>query len=155
MILFRLRFTSLARAQAEAARMEAECHELGLIDRRKEWSERLVGCAAELAVAIYTGERWTVEGGPYRRVKGLPDVGRDIDVKWTKYPDGHLIIREHDVMIGRRFALVTGEHFDGWLALRGWLHGADAPKTSRVFKGTPNHYRVPQQKLRPIEELRR
>jgi hypothetical protein len=104
---------------------------------------------AEYAVAKYFG---ITDFNPRAsRFKQTADVGSRIEVKWTKYDAGALIIgesdRNSDIAI-----LVTGKSPN--YALRGWIPVVIA-KDKRWKRHDQPTYWVDQYHLHPIENLRR
>jgi len=101
---------------------------------------------SEMAVAVYFGIpnfEPTVN-----TFKMKADVGRSVEIKWTRYQHGHLIIkpsdRDEDVAI-----LVTGAspHYE----LRGWMSIKRA-KTNRYLT-LDGSWWVPQLDLLPLDDL--
>lgn len=104
---------------------------------------------AEIAVAKYFG---ISDFNPRAsRFKRTADVGSIIEVKWTKYDQGSLIIydsdRNTDIAI-----LVTGKSPN--YVLKGWIPVAIA-KNQRWRRRDQPTYWVEQYNLHPIENLRR
>lgn len=154
-VVVELSVSSLARVKVEADRRRAESRSMGLTDVVDEpWPDECRSCGAELAVSIWRGELWRGEGK--KRAKGRPDVGRDIEVKCSRWPESGLRIRQHDERAQRRFVLVTSPEVWGPFEIRAWLPGADADRLGRFMpNGRPPYWLVPQYKLRPIEEMTR
>ena len=71
------------------------------------WESDIQSSAAEFAAAIVLGKRWRMEIVNSLEEKP-PDVGDDIEVRWTKHVAGHLAIypRDHPT---RLYVLVIGE----------------------------------------------
>ena len=102
---------------------------------------------AEIAVAKYFGDdnfEPTVD-----TFKREADVGSQIEVKWTLWQDGHLILnktdRPQDVAI-----LVVNKAPNYVLA--GWIPIAMA-KREKYLRGDGSYW-IPQTDLQPIENLR-
>jgi hypothetical protein len=104
--------------------------------------------AAEWAVAKYFGIPYTPDDN---KGKERADVGNGLEVKWTKYADGHLIVyptdRITDVAI-----LVTGKHPDYYIA--GWIPIAMA-KRDRYKKSDQDSWWIGVNSLQPIETVMR
>jgi hypothetical protein len=81
--------------------------------------------------------------------KNLADVGSNIEVKWTRWKDGHLIIypydREDDVAV-----LVVGKSPEYYLV--GWIPIKQA-KAPQNYVRAQNTYWVTQRRLNPMNEL--
>ena len=114
------------------------------------WQEA-EGCGAEMAVANYFGDYAfvpEVDNGHDRA-----DVGENIEVKWTKHANGHLILqnrgvgRPNDVAI-----LVTG--LSPVYILMGWMpvHMAKQAKYKHPYQ---NNYWVPRSNLFEMQYLKR
>lgn len=71
------------------------------------WGNEIESCGAELAVAKTVNQCWRMEIITDLRDKPA-DVGEDIEVRWTRHPNGHLYVYERDVA-GRWYFLVTGQ----------------------------------------------
>lgn len=84
-----------------------------------QWS-----CVAEKIVSVYLNLPWHKELLTNLYPKP-PDVGDNIDVKWTKYTNGHLILHESDLS-DRVFVLVRGKPPE--MEIRGWVIGEVAKK---------------------------
>jgi hypothetical protein len=111
-------------------------------------SELAESLAAEWIVADYFG----IPYDPMEStMKEKADVGNGIEVKWTQYSTGHLIVyppdREMDVAV-----LVTGKHPN--YAIAGWIPVAMAKKP-RYKKSDQESWWVGAANLQPIENLRR
>jgi len=91
------------------------------------WEVDIEGAAAEFAVSKALGLPWR-----YEVVDDLSDtpvdVGDNVQVRWTKYDNGHLTIyprdRNSDI-----FVLVTGRIPD--FSLRGWIDGVEGKRIGR------------------------
>jgi hypothetical protein len=104
---------------------------------------------AEYAVAKYFGI--ADFSAADSRFKRTADVGSIIEVKWTKYDSGSLIIydtdRSTDIAI-----LVTGKSPNYYL--KGWIPIAVAKNQKWRRRDQPTYW-VEQYHLHPIENLRR
>ncbi len=108
-------------------------------------------CGAETAVANYFGDNAFVPKPT--NVHEEADVGQNVEVKWTKHANGHLIIqnktnpRPNDVAI-----LVTG--WSPVYVLLGWMpvHMAMVPKYKHPYQ---NNYWVPRSNLFEMQYLKR
>jgi hypothetical protein len=103
---------------------------------------------AEMIVAQYFGIKDfepTVGG-----FKLHADLGGNVEVKWTRYKDGHLLLtdrdRDTDIAI-----LVTGKSPIYWIA--GWTTVKAAKRPVR--KRSDGAYWINQSDLHPIEDLAR
>jgi hypothetical protein len=111
-----------------------------------QWERKIQSAAAELAVSIGTNQRWSgVHDGP-----GGPDVGDNIEVRWTKNSNGHLLVFPKDPD-ERSVVLVIGSIPK--FILCGWVYAVDAkrPEYSRTLD-VPCFW-IPQSALRPIVDL--
>lgn len=104
--------------------------------------------ASEWIVARYFG----IEYDPYDiKFKDRADVGNAIEVKYTPYAEGQLIIHEYDRTTDIA-VLVTGKSPEYVIA--GWIPVAVAKKARYRHSTQPNWW-VSQVHLQPIENLRR
>ncbi len=114
------------------------------------WQEAEAACA-ETAVANYFGDYAFVPKIP--NVHEEADVGENIEVKWTKHANGHLILqnrgpgRPNDVAV-----LVTG--WSPVYILLGWMpvHMAKVPKYKHPYQ---DNYWVPRSNLFEMQYLKR
>jgi hypothetical protein len=108
-----------------------------------EFAESL---SAELVVARYFNLPIDLYASKY---KIQADVGEIIEVKWTHWHDGQLIIHEYDrdqdIAI-----LVTGQY--PYYTIRGWIPVAMAKKDKYRHHGQPNWW-INQRNLMPIDTL--
>ena len=102
---------------------------------------------AEMAVARYF--KLTDFKPTYDTFKNEADVGRSIEVKWTKWVDGHMVIHQSDRM-NDVAVLVTGKSPTYQLA--GWLPVAMA-KSKRNWRVQDKNWWVGQKDLLPIEDF--
>jgi hypothetical protein len=121
----------------------------------KNWHELVwqesEAAAAEIAVANYFGDYGFTPA--IDNAHDTADVGDNIEVKWTKHANGHLILqnrglgRPTDVAI-----LVTG--FSPVYVLLGWMpvHMAKVPKYKHPYQ---NNYWVPRSNLFEMQYLKR
>ena len=81
--------------------------------------------------------------------KTTADVGERLEVKWTKWRDGHLVVhssdRDSDIAV-----LVVGRSPEYYLA--GWLPVANA-KVNRFWRHSEQNWWVTQSNLRPMEDF--
>lgn len=110
----------------------------------------------ETAEAI--GSEWVVAKyfdlpfDPYKqKMKVEADVGNAIEVRWTKYVTGQLIVHEYD-RPSDIAVLVTGEAPHYFIA--GWIPIAMAQRPKYRHSKQPNWW-VTQINLQPIENLRK
>lgn len=111
----------------------------------------VIGAAGELAAAYYLGlERWLYQDkSPVRGSCDLPGI----DVK-TRTRHNYDLLVQIDDDPAKRFVLVTIENRK--TMIHGWIDGASAMNKSwiKAYKAGRSCYAVPQNHLRPIEELR-
>lgn len=110
--------------------------------------EQAQSIGSEWVVAKYFG----VEYDPYKsNYKQAADVGSGIEVKWTKYPAGQLILNTYD-RADDVAVLVTGIaptfHIVGWIPVT-------AGKTDRYKHTNSNSWWITQINLQPIKYLAR
>jgi hypothetical protein len=118
------------------------------LNLHEEISELAEAIAAEMVVASYFGLKYD----PYAdTMKTQADVGTNIEVKWTRYENGHLIIypndRQMDVAV-----LVVGKSPKYYL--KGWLPVAMA-KRDRFKHRDQNSWWIPSGHLQPMENFKR
>lgn len=102
--------------------------------------------ASEWVVARHLG----VAYDPYLpKMKKQADVGKQIEVKWTKHMEGQLIVHEYDRTTDIA-VLVVGSGGD--YIIKGWIPIAMAQKTRYRHSNQPNWW-VSQINLQPIENL--
>lgn len=131
---------------------------IGKIDTRHRWNNTITwhkriaevaeSICGEMAVAKYFGIKDfvpTVNG-----FKDIADVGSRIEVKWTAWPEGSLIVHEYD-RAEDIAVLVTGT--SPWFEVRGWIPVSVARKDKYRHHSQPNWW-VSQKNLQPIETLR-
>jgi len=104
------------------------------------------------------GSEWVVAkyfGLPFdpfeHKFKNKADVGNSIEVKWTKYDTGQLIVHEYD-RPNDIAVLVTGTSPD--YDIKGWIPIAMARRDKYRHSKQPNWW-VTQINLQPIENLRK
>ena len=103
---------------------------------------------SEWVVAKYLGYSFD----PFEQKNKIKaDVGLDLEVKWTKYEGGQLVIHEYDRPTDVAI-LVTGKSPSYFIA--GWIPIAVAQKPRYRSSSQPNWW-VTQINLQPIENLRR
>jgi hypothetical protein len=103
---------------------------------------------AEWIVAKYLGKDYD----PFvSKHKEAADVGSQIEVRWTKYVAGQLIVHEYD-RSNDIAVLVTGQAPHYFIA--GWIPIAMAQRPKYRHSKQPNWW-VTQINLQPIENLRR
>ena len=103
--------------------------------------------SSEMAVAKFLKiEDFNADNENY---KNLADVGSNIEVKWSRWRDAHLIIypydREEDIAV-----LVVGKSPEYYLV--GWIPIAQA-KAPQNYVATQNTWWVTQKRLNPMKEL--
>jgi hypothetical protein len=113
--------------------------------------QKAEACGAETAVANYFGDYAFVP--KVNTFHDEADVGANVEVKWTKHSNGHLILqnrpnpRPNDVAI-----LVTG--WSPVYVILGWMpvHMAMVPKYKHPYQ---NNYWVPRSNLFEMQYLKR
>jgi len=113
------------------------------------WNEVESACA-EYSVSFKTHRHWLAD---FSSKKKTVDIAPDIEVRFTKYANGHLLIYDED-LDDCRYVLVTGALPE--YSIRGWLLGKDCKLVEYYAPLTPDRppvFKVPQSALRPIEEL--
>jgi len=100
---------------------------------------------AEMAVAKYFGKPVNLDG-----YKEKADVGSNIEVKWTKWQDGCLILRDHD-RAEDIAVLVTGSMPRYYVC--GWIPINVARRPSH--KRSDGAWWIGQQDLHPMANLQR
>ena len=118
---------------------------LNFHERVTELSEAI---AAELAVSRALGYPYDAFKDTF---KTEADVGQNLEIKWTSFDNGHLIVyptdRNTDIAI-----LVTNRHPD--YVIKGWMPVSIAKK-DRYKKDNQDSWWVSQINLQPIETLER
>lgn len=112
----------------------------------------LIGCAAEIAVANYLGlEQYLFIGD--EPVRGEPDLPGMIEVKCRSKHNYDLLVFLDDNP-EKKFVLVTTG--GGKTYIRGWIPGVEAmqEKWIKEYRKGSRSYAVPQDALRPIQELK-
>ena len=109
---------------------------------RSIWDNEIEGACAELAWAKYWGQYWTGLSG----LRSQDAAGAE--VKWTRYPDGGLIINEncknHEVLVlAKGFAPTF--YFVGWITA-----GEGRPLAKRTSFGKL----LPEEFLYPFEIIK-
>jgi hypothetical protein len=138
---------------------------------RKSLKDDLMGALAEAILALYTHQVWHATVGQFQGQ--MPDVGDDIEVRYTHHPNGRLLLRPGD-SLDRRWALVTGPFPPEWralirtplrphhrpaeisLTLHGWLPGAEVATPELETAPAPDRppcWAAPQRILRPLSTL--
>lgn len=117
------------------------------------WQERVAeeaeGVAAEWAVAKYYRKPFDPTESN-EKYKNQADVGNGLEVRWTKWNDGHLIIYEYDRKSDIAI-LVTGK--SPTYVIKGWIPVAVAQKDRYRHHSQPTWW-VAQHHLQPIENLK-
>jgi len=112
-------------------------------------SQNAEAVGSEMAVAMYFDVRNFVP--TVNTFKNEADIGSKVEIKWTKYETGHLIIRpserEQDVAV-----LVTGRSPVYFIV--GWMPVSWARKP-KYLNALDQNYWVNQRDLLPIADLRK
>jgi hypothetical protein len=112
-------------------------------DRDNAWTYHVNGVAAEIAVAKQEDHYWRpLSRGPLR---GLPDVGVNIQVRSTTRRDGSLIVHKSDPDTAV-FYLVVTDLPDYWIVGRITARDAKQPRFWRMNVPHPAYF-VPQSEL--------
>ncbi len=113
------------------------------------WQTDIEAAGAELAVSKALNLHWNAGVNTFR----APDIGENLQVRWTPLITGSLILRETDGDLAY-YVLVVGCMPD--MQIAGFIRGRDGKK-GRWLKspgGRPPAYFVPQEALRPLDHLR-
>ena len=119
---------------------------------RKEmpYLEYLIECAEAIASEWVVAKYFALPFDPYEnKYKKKADVGKGIEVKWTKYMQGQLIVHEYDRPEDIA-VLVTGQCPNYYLA--GWIPVAMAKRPKYKHTKQANWW-VTQINLQPIANL--
>lgn len=115
--------------------------------QRVDHTATIEGACAEQAVAQFAGLP-RVHGGRYD-----PDVG-DIEVKYTNYKSGRLLVPPDRLHEGHRYVLVKGGMAD--YQLSGWCYGHEIPHIGHHDCPDPNRppiWTVNQSRLWAMESF--
>lgn len=134
------------------AQVQGQADDKSRYDKRLNFHEYVAQVAesivAEILVARYLGY---VNFDPRAsRFKDTADVGSFVEVKWTRYENGQMIIYENDRNTDVAI-LVTGSSPN--YSLAGWIPVAMAKKPKYRNSKQPTWW-VTQQNLQPIENLK-
>lgn len=110
------------------------------------WTEDVEGAGAELCVAKCLNLYWNGGIDTFKN----PDIGVNIQVRWTPKHSNSLIVRPSD-LDENYYVLVTGEL--PRMTVRGFLRGDEAKREhwARSPNGRPPAYFIPSDYLHPIE----
>lgn len=113
------------------------------------WTEDIEGAGAELCVAKALGIYWNGGIDTFKN----PDLGHNIQVRWTPSHSNSLIVRSADPDTDY-YVLVTGTL--PTLTIQGYALGSYAKNEywSKAPNGRPPAYFVPKDYLRPVIELK-
>ena len=147
---------------------ELEAHEIGFIrakelaatadhesryDRGLNYHEFIAqlseSVGSEIAVAKYFN--LTDFKPTHASFKTEADVGKSIEVKHTRWKDGHLVVHKSD-RIEDIAILVTNRSPNYYLA--GWIPVRNA-RVDRNYRASENNYWINQADLRPMEDFLR
>ena len=109
------------------------------------------GAAAELGVHLYTGLTWNALSGQFKQLDA--DVGDDIQVRSTHWPNGGLLCHPGDRPDQRYVCVRT--HRLPLLQMVGWAFGYEVmrPEYVRESTGRPACWIMPAEALRPMPDL--
>lgn len=111
----------------------------------------LLGAAAEMAVAVYLGleDHLYLQEKPVRGSCDLPGI----DVKCRSKHNYDLLVQLDDTP-DKNFVLVTID--EQRTIIHGWISGYEAMRKEWIREFVPGRacYAVPQENLRPLEELK-
>lgn len=114
------------------------------------WEEHIEGACAEMAVAKHFDIYWDGSNGTYK----LPDLSGLMQVRWTPYTTGKLIVRPVDDDYCK-YVLVTGSCPN--YVIRGYMQGVVAKNAKWLDNfgdsGRPETYAIPQSELYDIKEI--
>jgi hypothetical protein len=134
------------------AQVQGQADDKSRYDKRLNFHEYVAQVAesivAEILVARYLG--YVDFDTRASRFKDTADVGSFVEVKWTRYENGQMIIYENDRNTDVAI-LVTGSSPNYCLA--GWIPVAMAKKPKYRNSKQPTWW-VTQQNLQPIENLK-
>ena len=118
-------------------------------DSEEALNKDINAAAAEMLVAKATNRYWHPD--LHAQGRHEPDVGDDIQVRWTKYRTGRLMFWPDDYD-DQCYFLVTGLVPN--LTLRGYMMGHKCRRTEWLDSpnGRPKAYFVPQSELHEYEE---
>ena len=119
---------------------------------RKEmpYFEYIIECAEAIASEWVVAKYFSLPFDPYEnKYKKKADVGKGIEVRWTKYMQGQLIVHEYDRPTDIA-VLVTGQCPNYYLA--GWIPVSMAQRPKYKHSKQPNWW-VTQINLQPIANL--
>ena len=140
----------------QAATAHEESNGIGSGNRQRHnqtsYMEYLVECAEAIGSEWVVAKYFNLDFDPFEiKMKVKADVGKGIEVRWTKYVQGQLIVHEYDRPTDIA-VLVTGQAPNYFIA--GWIPIAMAQKPRYRHSKQPNWW-VTQINLQPIENLRK
>jgi len=115
-------------------------------EEERTWDQEIESSLAEIAVCSFSDHYWT--GSRFDGTSGT-DAG-SMQVRWTRHPNGHLIVYEEDPP-NAYYVLVVGR--SPVFQIVGWIKGVDARKPIywRTSALCPSWW-VPQEALVPFKE---
>jgi len=124
----------------------------GNYSKDKSFHELIAQDAESIGSEWVVAKYFDLPFNPYEnKFKTKADVGNAIEVRWTKYVTGQLIIHEYD-RPNDIAVLVTGQSPHYFIA--GWIPIAMAQRAKYRHSKQPNWW-VTQINLQPIENLRK
>lgn len=111
--------------------------------------DTVISACTEYGVAKVLGKFWP---GDYWTRKKTVDIPPDIEVRYTRHENGHLLFYDNDDP-AHKYVLVTGK-IPAFM-IHGWFPGADGlkPETIKELKPGWSPHAVPIRQLRPFKEL--
>jgi len=136
----------IGRMRFEKSRADGRSNQHGLKAATPELDVR--SAQAELAVAKALGIYWTMGVDTFHG----PDLGSNIQVRYTKYATGKLILRKGDNP-DHKYYLVASSRDDQYRVV-GWIYGRDGMLdkwTAALDKSRPACWAVPQSSLQVLK----
>jgi hypothetical protein len=123
-----------------------------MYDKTKSFAEYIIEISETIGSEWVVAKYFNLAFDPFEhKWKNKADVGNSIEVKWTKYDTGQLIVHEYD-RPNDIAVLVTGTSPD--YDIKGWIPIAMARRDKYRHSKQPNWW-VTQINLQPIENLRK
>jgi hypothetical protein len=144
------------RADDFAAKVEAlRANTPSVFETANRVTFRRLSTRAEVGLARFLGLPWTGGSVLVTGRQHLPDVGRDIEVRWTgSHLDAPWLMlqKRERPYAAERWVLVTGP--DRTFRYHGWLYGHEAMRPDNWDADMPYPcFRVPVARLRSMRDL--